>query len=226
MKRVALIPARAGSKRIPGKNVRPFCGRPILEYSLEAATAAETCDHVVVSTDDDRVAQIARAFGATVLERPPALADDTTPLIDVVLHVLAAVEADEVCLLLATAPFVTPQLINEAHEAMITHGAQGAMTMAAFDTPIQRAFEQRPDGSVAMMWPQHMFTRSQDLPEALYDAGQLYWLQADAVRDQRKVYLDRMACVRLPRASVQDIDTEEDWAFAELLYQRLGPEKR
>lgn len=219
MKRIALIPARAGSKRIPGKNTRAFCGRPIVEYSLEAALLSDSCDVVVVSTDDERVAEIAHDFGVLVIRRPSELADDMTPLIDVMTHTLECVEADALCLILATAPFVTPELVDEVFTKLMKSGDDGAMTIASFPAPIQRAFLQKPDGTVQMMWPDQMLTRSQDLPEAMYDAGQLYWYQVPALLTQKKGFLDRMTAVRVPRHRVQDIDTEEDWMFAEAMYK-------
>ncbi|GAA1531602.1 pseudaminic acid cytidylyltransferase [Nocardioides humi] len=229
MRSVAVIPARGGSRRIPRKNVRTFAGRPMLAYAVEVALASGLFERVVVSTDDDEVADVARDLGAEVpFRRPPAISDDHTPMAEVVLHALdeldrAGEEYDAVCTLFATAPFLRAADLV-AGLRLLEDGAPAAVAVTGFDFPIFRAFGLNDDGALRPLWPEHAGTRSQDLPEALHDAGQFYWTRVEVLRATRSLWPDGMRPVRLPRHRVQDIDEPEDWERAEWMHRALEGE--
>jgi N-acylneuraminate cytidylyltransferase len=230
MERLAVIPARGGSKRIPRKNLRLFAGQPILAHSIRAARDSGLFDLVFVSTDDEEIAALARAHGAEVpFLRPKALADDHTGTQAVVKQAIEAVAAwrsmpRQVCCLYATAPFVRPRDLAEGLARLEASGADYAFSVTSFAFPIQRALRLDACGRVGMMWPEHMATRSQDLEHAWHDAGQFYWGRAEAFVAGVPLYSDAAVAVPLPRHRVQDIDTEEDWRRAELMYRVLQAE--
>jgi N-acylneuraminate cytidylyltransferase len=217
---LCIIPARGGSKRIPRKNVAPFHGRPMIGWPIAAARASGLFTRIVVSTDDPEIAGIARAEGAEVpFLRPATLADDMTPTVPVIAHAVNAlgVAGDvAVCCLYATAPLVTPQDLRAGHALLGEAGHVVAVT--TFPFPIQRALRRAADGAIAMIAPEHMTTRSQDLEEAWHDAGQFYWARARHWAAQAPVFGLGARGLPLPRARVQDIDTPEDWARAEALF--------
>ncbi len=226
--RLAVIPARGGSKRIPRKNVREFCGRPILAWSVEAALESGCFERVVVSTDDEEVARVAREHGAEVpFLRPAALSDDHTGTGPVVAHAADACglsDEDLACCVYATAPFVTAADLRRGLEVLEASGAEFALSVTSFPFPIQRAVRIVEGGRLEMFQPEHFLTRSQDLEEAWHDAGQFYWGRARAWRAGTPLFSRDAAPVPLPRHRVQDIDTEEDWTRAELLFRALGRE--
>lgn len=231
MRNLAVIPARGGSKRIPQKNIRPFAGRPILAYAVDAAVSSGLFERVVVTTDDPEVAEVARSVGAEVpFVRPAVIADDLTPMADVVLHAVTELEAagdryDAVCTVFATAPFVRAADLTAGFE-VLTAGHPAAVAVTDFDFPIFRAFALAPEGDLRVLWPEHAGTRSQDLPAALHDAGQFYWTRVEVLRGSRSLWPAGMRPVRLPRHRVQDIDTPEDWQRAELMYAALASHER
>jgi len=224
---VAVIPARGGSRRIPGKNIRPFAGRPMIAHSIAAAQDSGVFDRVVVSTDDDAVAEVARAWGAEVpFLRPAGLADDHTPTAPVVLHALDCLEANGegpvfACCLYPTAPLVRPQDLRRGLERLRETGAAVCFSVASFASPIQRALGMDEAGRLSMFWPEHLNTRSQDLPGALHDAGQFYWVDVARFRADPRFYGPDSVGIVLPRHRVQDIDTPEDWETAEILYRAM-----
>ncbi|MFZ5547954.1 MAG: pseudaminic acid cytidylyltransferase [Pseudomonadota bacterium] len=230
MKRLAVIPARGGSKRIPRKNLRAFAGRPIIAHSIQAARDSGLFDVVLVSTDDDEIAAVARAHGADVpFLRPKELADDHTGTQAVVKQAIEAVAAwhslpEQACCIYATAPFVRPADLASGLAALESSGAEFAFSVTSFAFPIQRALRLDVDGHIGMMWPEHMATRSQDLEHAWHDAGQFYWGRAEAFLSGVPLYSKAAVGVPLPRHRVQDIDTEEDWRRAELMFQVLQAE--
>ncbi|MGZ5052441.1 MAG: pseudaminic acid cytidylyltransferase [Methylobacter sp.] len=225
---IAIIPARGGSKRIPRKNIREFCGKPLITYSIEAAKASGLFDHVIVSTDDEEIREIANAYGAeTPFVRPAELANDHATTVPVIKQAVEWVQqhmgnVDNVCCIYATAPFIQASALREAHELLVGKAVSGyVFTATTFPFPIQRAFKVKPDGLVEMFEPQNYMTRSQDLEEAYQDAGQFYWGSAEAYLSEKIFFsTDSMAYV-LPRYLVQDIDTPEDWRRAELMYEVL-----
>jgi len=225
--KIAVIPARGGSKRIPRKNIKSFHGKPILAYSIEAALSSGLFDRVIVSTDDDEIATAARRHGADVpFGRPASLADDLTGTNAVARHAIAWIEetgteVDEVCCLYATAPFVTADDLRQAR-SLLTRDVDFVFAATRFAFPVQRALVRNAQGLVEPMFPQWIASRSQDLPEALHDAGQFYWGWPASFRRHDVVFLARAAAYELPSHRVQDIDTPDDWVRAEQLFGLAG----
>ncbi|GAB5516816.1 pseudaminic acid cytidylyltransferase [Rhodopirellula baltica] len=224
---VAIIPARGGSKRIPGKNSRLFCGKPIIEYSIEAARQSGVFDRIIVSTDSKAIVDVARKCGAEApFLRPAELSDDQTPTIPVVRHAVQWLRANNeavefACCIYATAPFVKwPDLVAGLNELNNAPESEFAFPVTTFDFPIFRALNIT-DDHVEMIWPQYELTRSQDLTEAWHDAGQFYWGTAAAWMSAKRIFSANCRPIRIPRWRVQDIDTLEDWARAEVMYQSL-----
>jgi len=226
--KLALIPARGGSKRIPRKNIRSFRGRPMIAWSIAAAQSAGCFDRILVSTDDEEIAAVAVSHGAEVpFLRPAHLADDQATTQAVVLHAVQWCEqqglpVDAVCCLYATAPFVQPEDLQQAQQRLQGSRA-GSVVFAAtsFPFPIQRAIHLDADGYAAMFQPECFSTRSQDLVEAYHDAGQFYWATPETWSSVTNLFQGARP-ILLPRWRVQDIDTEEDWCRAELMHQLLS----
>lgn len=221
---IAIIPARGGSKRIPRKNIKEFCGKPMIAWSIEAAKASGLFDYIIVSTDDIEIAEVARSYGAEVpFMRPVELSDDYVGTASVVKH---AVEwaisnlgiVNYVCTIYATAPFIKPADLIAGLSLLSTSGAQIAFTATSFPFPIQRAIKITKNNRVAMFQPEHYLTRSQDLEPAYHDAGQFYWSTTDAVLIAVSAFSEAAVPLILPRHQVQDIDTNEDWIRAELMF--------
>ena len=225
--RLAVIPARGGSKRIPHKNIRPFWGKPMIGWSIEVALKSGCFDKVAVSTDDAEIAEVALDFGAEVpFVRPADLSDDHAPTLPVIAHATSWYQAQgytptEVCCLYATAPFVQIDDLQKGLVQLQRSGAQYVFSATDFGFPIQRAMYLSDTGRVAMLHPEHANTRSQDLQETYHDAGQFYWGRAQAWLDQLPFMGADAEIIYLPRYRVQDIDTEADWRRAELLFQAL-----
>ena len=217
---VAVIPARSGSKRIPDKNIRPFAGKPLISYSVQAAIESGVFDKVVVSTDSDKIAEIAISYGAEVpFVRPAELSDDYTPLIPVVRHAIdtLGLKDGHVCCILATAPFIQAEDLRNSFGQLTEHSdANFVVPVTTYSFPIQRAFKED-DGYLALVDPEHQMTRSQDLPERYHDAGQFYWGTVEAFQNNPWV-VSRSLPYQIPRWRVQDIDTLEDWESAEKLF--------
>jgi pseudaminic acid cytidylyltransferase len=226
--RLAVIPARGGSKRIPRKNIKPFAGKPMIVWSIDAALESGCFDRIVVSTDDEEIAAIASKAGADVpFIRPSDLSDDYTGTIPVVAHAISwmqenALAAETVCCIYATAPFVRAEDIRRGRSILEEGGADYAFSVTSFPFPIQRAIRVKTEGRVEMFWPEHFASRSQDLEEAFHDAGQFYWGRAEAWLAGRPLFSPQAAAVVLPRHRVQDIDTPEDWQRAEFMFTALN----
>jgi len=228
--KLAVIPARGGSKRIPRKNIKPFFGKPIIGWSIEAAQQAGCFDRIVVSTDDEEIAEVARTFGAeTPFMRPPELANDHAGTTPVVAHaaqwfVDQGVPPELVCCIYATAPFIQHDDLATGLSLMQSQDIDYAFAVTRFPSPIQRALRIRTDGRVEMFDPTQFHMRSQDLEAAWHDVGQFYWGRTQAWLQQRPVFSPRSAPIVLPGHRVQDIDSPEDWVRAEALFQLLqGP---
>lgn len=217
---VAIIPARGGSKRIPRKNIREFRGKPMMAWSIEAARESGCFDRVVVSTDDDEIADVAHRYGAEVpFRRPRELADDLTPTVPVIAHAIEALEAtmeavEYACCIYPTAPFVLSEDLKASFEVFRRSEADFVLACTTFDYPVQRALRVR-EGRIGMVQPEHQFTRSQDLEVLYHDAGQFYWGMGRAWCAGKGLLDPGSAPFFLPRHRVQDIDTEEDWQRAE-----------
>lgn len=228
--KVAIIPARGGSKRIPRKNVRLFAGKPIIAHSIGAALDSGCFDRVIVSTDDAEIAAVAREWGAeTPFVRPPELADDHTGTNAVVKHAInwlaeQGTPADYACCIYATAPFVQARYLQEGLARLLERRRGYAFSVTSFPFPIQRAIRINAEGAVEAIWPENIFRRSQDLEEAFHDAGQFYWGTTDAYLTDAVVFSPASIPIVLPRHLVQDIDTFEDWRRAELMFRVIQEE--
>lgn len=226
--KVAIIPARGGSKRIPGKNIKSFCGKPMIAWSIEAALNSGCFDRVLVSTDSEEIADCAKFYGAEVpFSRPAELSNDHTPTIPVVQHAIHFLQMQKcdvqfVCCLYATAPFVQITDLNTAFTQLEQSDFQYVFSATTFPFPIQRAIRLDKEGRVDMFHPEHLLTRSQDLEEAFHDAGQFYWGRTQAWLSGHPIFSSQSGLCLLPRFRVQDIDTPEDWSRAELMFQALG----
>ena len=227
---IAIIPARGGSKRIPRKNIRHFHGKPIIAYSIEACLQSGLFDRVVVSTDDIEIANVAKSFGAEVpFLRPPEISDDFATTIDVLEHAIRALDNHQgdiqnVCCVYATAPFVKSDDLINAFEIMNKEKCDYVFSATSFPFPIQRAFRLNNQGTVDMFYPEHETSRSQDLEEAYHDAGQFYLGKKSAFLAKRPFFTSTSIPYILPRKRVQDIDTNDDWEYAELLFHLLKDE--
>lgn len=225
--KVAVIPARGGSKRIPKKNIKAFHGKPMIAYSIEAAIESGCFDKVIVSTDDTEIAAVAKEYGAQVpFLRPSHISDDYATTMDVMEHAIRWCESewgsiDAVCCLYATAPFVQPEDLRRGYHLLEEPKVQFAFSATSFPFPIQRAIKLDSQGSVSMFSPENEQVRSQDLEEAYHDAGQFYWGKASAFLNKLSIFSSHSKAVLLPRKRVQDIDTQEDWELAESLFSAL-----
>lgn len=221
---IAVIPARGGSKRIPRKNIRDFCGKPMIAWSIEAAKASGLFDRVVVSTDDREIADVAVRYGAEApFVRPEHLSNDHAGTTEVVAHAVQWAldqgwSIDAVCCLYATAPFVQIEDIERGLKGLESGNFDYAFSVTEYAAPIFRSFRLLEGGGVDMFFPEHFNTRSQDLPQAYHDAAQFYWGRTAAWLESRPLFRDRSYPVVLPRWRVQDIDTMDDWQRAEMLH--------
>lgn len=223
--RLAVIPARGGSKRIPRKNVRNFCGRPMLAWSVSAAIESQCFDRVIVSTDDEEVARVASAAGAECpFMRPAEISDDHTATRPVIAHAIDEMRrqgfvATDVCCLYATAPFTQGADIHRAYQEFLASGAQYLFPMMPFPAPIERAMRRASDGRISMISPDHYLSRSQDLDEAWHDAGQFYWATAKTWQTDAPIFGPESVGIPLRKNDAWDIDSEDDWVIAEALFK-------
>lgn len=227
--RLAIIPARGGSKRIPRKNVREFAGKPMIGHAIAAAQKSALFDHIVVSTDDAGIAAIAKSLGAEVpFIRPAELSDDYTPTVPVVAHAINVCEAlgwraKTVCCIYPCVPFLRVKDLLEGLSEL-ERGADYSFPVAQFASPVQRALVRNADGSLRPMFQEFAGVRTQDLPPAFHDAGQFYWGRSEAWTTGLNIHLHGRPVV-VPHSRVVDIDTPDDWEHAELLYRALGQEQ-
>lgn len=225
---IAIIPARGGSQRIPHKNIRPFCGKPMIAWSIGTACKSGLFDHILVSTDDPEIAHIAEQSGADVpFVRPAELANDYASTIEVIAHAVRWIQSsgwqpDAVCCLYATAPFICPDDLRNGLELLKTRNCAYTFAATEYPSSIFRSFRLHSDGSVEMFFPEHFVKRSQDLPTAFHDAGQFYWGRPHVWLASQPLF-NRDSCpLLIPRWRVQDIDTEDDWKRAELIWRMLN----
>ncbi|WP_434562986.1 pseudaminic acid cytidylyltransferase [Pseudomonas sp. R1-6] len=226
MSAIAIIPARGGSKRIPRKNLKPFDGVPMIARSIRTALDSGLFNGVIVSTDDEEIAELAMAHGAQVpFLRPAALADDFTGTAAVMVHALGELRErsfDFACCIYATAPLLQARFLREGIDLLRGHPDKSfAFSVSSFGFPVQRALTLDEQGALTPLYPQFRDTRSQDLAEAFQDAGQFYWGRRDAWLRGDTLFSSKSLPVVLPRHLVQDIDTAEDWKRAEYLYAAL-----
>lgn len=224
--RIAIIPARGGSKRIPLKNIREFCGRPIISYSIEAAIESDVFDEVMVSTDSEEIAQIARKYGASIpFFRSKESANDFATIADVINEVLYEYEKrgktfDEVCCIYATAPFITAERLKSAMRVLEKEDADSVLPVTEFSFPPMRGMNIR-DGRIAYAFPEFAMTRSQDIPSMYHDCGQFTACKVNSFRRYGKNVCGNVYPVMVSELETQDIDTEIDWKLAELKYKLI-----
>lgn len=225
MRKLAIIPARGGSKRIPRKNIKSFLGKPIIAYSIEAALKSGLFDTVMVSTDDSEIAEVAKEYGAEVpFLRSEENADDFATTADVILEVVQEYEANGeifefACCIYPTAPLLSVETLKDGWDLLREKHYATVFPVAPFGYPIRRSLRLEDDNRAVMNWPEHINTRSQDLEQAYHDAGQFYWLSLDKFNKQQKLFTDNTGVIVLDEMQVQDIDNEVDWKIAELKMQ-------
>ena len=223
MKNLCIIPARGGSKRIPRKNVKPFLGKPMLAYSIEAALATGLFDEVMVSTDDEEIAEVARQYGAKVpFMRSAETANDFATTADVLKEVLSnykklGQEFDYFCCVYATAPMVQSKDIINAFERLSSSKFTVVYPVVAFSYPICRCLDLAEDGTMTRHWPEFENSRSQDLPKEYHDTGTFYWYKTKEWSNGINI----IGGIEVDETTIQDIDTETDWKIAEMKYKLL-----
>lgn len=227
MKIICIIPARGGSKRIPRKNIKPFLGKPIIAYSIQAAIDSQLFDEVMVSTDDEEIAGIAKQYGAKVpFYRSPETSNDFAITVDVLNEVLNEYEKigkyfDYICCIYPTALFVTPEKLKISFETMINKGYDSAFPIVQYSYPIQRGLVINDKERVNMIWPKYIKSRSQELTPTYHDAGQFYFSTVKKLRETNAMKGDNTYGIVTSELEVQDLDTMTDWELAELKYKRL-----
>lgn len=223
MKNLCIIPARGGSKRIPRKNVKQFLGKPILAYSIEAALATGLFDEVMVSTDDEEIAKIAKQYGAIVpFMRSEETANDYATTDDVLREVVTkydelGVKFDNFCCIYATAPMVQSKDIISAYHKLIQSDFTIVYPVVVFSYPIWRCLDLAKDGTISYHWSEFEFSRSQDLPKVYHDTGTFYWHKIEKWMSGDST----SGGIEVDETSIQDIDTETDWVLAEMKYKLL-----
>ena len=226
MSAIAIITARGGSKRIPRKNIKDFLGKPIIAYSIEAALQSGVFDEVMVSTDDEEIAEIARKYGAKVpFLRSEATSNDFATTLDVLTEVLDSYKAigkqyDIFACIYPTAPFITSEKLKNAFNLLQSNNGNSVVPVVKYSFPPQRAFVER-DGFIVYQYPEFALKRSQDLEPIYHDSGQFYICKTDSFLKDGKVISDKSVPFVLPEEEVQDIDTLSDWVIAEEKYKHL-----
>ena len=229
--KIAIIPARGGSKRIPRKNIKPFAGKPMIAYAIDAAKSSGLFEHVVVTTDDEEIAHISREYGAeTPFMRPPELADDYAPTVPVIVHAITACQSlswniEFACCIYPGVPFIQVGDLKAGLELLQSSGADYCFPVTEFPSAIQRGLKRAHDGRMAPFNPEHELTRTQDLKHAYYDAGQFYWGNVHSWQTNTRLHSDGVG-LPIPSWRVVDIDTNEDWLRAELIYRALAERSR
>lgn len=228
MKNLAIIPARGGSKRIPQKNIKPFLGKPILAYSIEAAQSCGLFDEIMVSTDDIEIAELAKSFGASVpFMRSAENASDFSTTVDALLEVLDNYkERGEIfhraCCIYPTAPFASDEKLKQAYEVIVEKDLDSVFPAMRFSYPIQRALKLDDNKRVSMFYPEYQRARSQDLEPAFHDAGQFYWFHVERLFINKKLWAPNSSIIEISQMEGHDIDTLEDWEIAEFKYKSWG----
>lgn len=223
--KIAIITARGGSKRIPGKNRKEFCGKPILAYSIEAALDSGVFDEVMISTEDEEIAKIAQTYGASFpFKRSEKTAGDHAATIEVMLEVTdmygrIGKTPDEVCCIYPTAPFVTAQKLRKADALLKESGADAVVPIVKFSFPPQRCFVVNEAGFIHFKWKENELVRSQDMEPYYHDAGQFYFIKTDIMMKQHTLIPQKTIPMIMDEMEVQDIDSMDDWRIAEMKYR-------
>lgn len=227
MANLCIIPARGGSKRIPRKNIKDFCGKPIIAYSIEAALLSQLFDVVMVSTDDEEIQEVAIQYGAEVpFLRSADNANDMATTASVLEEVLekyksSGKEFSHACCLYPTAPFVSAKVLQEGYIKLSTSDTDAVFPVVQFEYPVWRGLKKHANDQVEMVWKEHLNSRSQDLEPVFHDAGQWYWFQVNRFLKTKKLFTENTLGVELSPLEVQDIDNAHDWHLAELKYGYL-----
>ena len=225
---VAVIPARGGSKRIPRKNIKQFCGKPMIVWPINVAKQSKLFEHIIVSTDDEEIAEVAKSCGAEVpFMRLAELSDDYTGTTEVIAHAVSWMQKQQwdpkaICCIYATSVFLTMDDLKKGYEALSTGNWSYAFSVTDFEHPIFRSFKESSDGGVEMFFPEHFKNRSQDLPVALHDAAQFYWGTPYAWLNNLKLFEKHSCPIKIPNWRVRDIDTGDDWQRAEILFNIIN----
>ena len=226
MQKIAIIPARGGSKRIPRKNIKPFVGKPIIAYAITTAIDSGLFSEVMVSTEDDEIAEIAESYGAQVpFRRSQKNAGDYAGTAEVLVEVLMAYEArglsfEHCCCIYPTAPFVTTTLLEQSWQKLLKNNYDSVFPVLKYSYPIQRSLRIEQDRAF-MLWPENYSSRTQDLDPVYHDAGQFYWLNVQMLKKEKRLWTDNTSAIVISELQAQDIDTLEDWAVAEFKYRYL-----
>jgi pseudaminic acid cytidylyltransferase len=225
--RIAVIPARGGSKRIPRKNIKDFCGRPMIAWAISAAKESGLFERIVVSTDDEEIAELAKDWGAeTPFVRPANLADDLTPTVPVIAHAVKSCldfgwAADYICCIYPCVPFLQVSDLIAALDLAQAQNVDFVYPITEYAHPIQRAMRQLPGGKMQFLSPEYELTRTQDLEKTYHDAGQFYWGKASAWLEHKKMHSDGLG-MPIPNWRVVDIDSTDDWKRAELILKAIS----
>jgi N-acylneuraminate cytidylyltransferase len=232
MSSIAIITARGGSKRIPRKNVKPFCGKPIILYSIEAALQSGVFDEVMVSTDDEEIADIAVKSGASVpFMRSEATASDHATTAQVIEEVLVRYSEkgqhfDTFCCIYPTAPFISAALLLKAMNKLADSGSHTLVPVVKYGYPVWRSVKMDDNQEIHFNWPENLNVRSQDLPPVYHDAGQFYAGKTELFLQEKKLFTEHTLGLEIPESETQDIDTEEDWLLAEIKYRFIQERKK
>ncbi len=228
---LAIIPARGGSKRIPRKNIKSFCGQPIIKYSIETALQSKCFEEIMVSTDDKEIATTAESFGAKVpFLRSAVNSNDYADTADVIKEVLNSYKKlnkhfDYFCCIYPTAPFITAEKLSNSFKKLEKTGADAVIPVVKFSYPIQRSLKIE-NNKLEMIWPENYKKRSQDLMQTYHDCGQFYWMKTESFLTQKTLFAKNTIPFEINEIEVQDIDTEEDWKIAEFKYEYLKNKKK
>ena len=230
MRNLAIIPARGGSKRIPRKNIKEFLGKPIIAYSIDAALKSKLFDEVMVSTDDEEIAEVALKLGANIpFFRSKDTANDYAGLAEVAIEVIKKYrqrgkEFNNVCCILSTAPFLNANLLSKSFDNLINNKFDALLPVVKYTFPIQRAM-QFDNNKIKMISPENLTKRSQDLKESFHDAGMFYWVETKIFLDESRFWTDNTGAICVSENEAQYIDTLEDWKIAENKFRQLKIEK-
>ena len=224
---IAIIPARGGSKRIPRKNIKLFCNKPIIAYSIETAIKSNLFDRIIVSTDDHEIAEVSKSYGAEIpFIRSDSLSNDYATTHEVIGDSISRIkmnknDIDNICCIYATAPLIKIEDLCSGLDKIEKEKWDVVFAAAKFSYPIFRSFKIKSTGGLDMIFPDHYFSRSQDLDHVYHDAGQFYWAKSNYWLTKQVKFNDKMSIIEIPSWRTQDIDTEDDWLRAEILYSNL-----
>jgi len=227
MAAIAIITARGGSKRIPRKNIKSFLGKPIISYSIQSALDSGVFEEVMVSTDDEEIAEVSKQYEAVVpFMRSAKNSDDYAGTAEVLIEVIEEYRKrgkffETACCIYPTAPFVNGEKLKKAYSLLTEHNADSVLPITEFSYPILRSLKITEEGKITMNWPEYYSARSQDLPKSYHDSGQFYFLNVEKLLEHKKLFMPGSMPIVVPETEVQDIDNETDWKIAEMKYRFL-----